>query len=95
MDAEIPSSNVTTLAPEFVPGLPDEAASFSAAVRHPIGSAPLKERIGAGARVAIVIPDITRPLPTERLLPWLLAELDHVPPERLTIINGTGSCVFG
>ena len=91
LDAVIPSSNVTTLAPGFVPGLPDEAASFRAAVRDPIESAPLKKRIDSRGSVAIVIPDITRPLPSERILPWLLAELDHIPPERLTIINGTGS----
>jgi nickel-dependent lactate racemase len=41
--------------------------------------------------VAVVIPDITRPLPSARLLPWLFAELDHVPPERFVIVNGTGS----
>jgi lactate racemase len=91
LDAEIPSSNVTLLAPRFIPGLPDEEAAFREAVRNPVESSPLRERIGAHGRVAIVVPDITRPLPSERLLPWLLAELDHVPPERLTIINGTGS----
>ena len=42
-------------------------------------------------RVAIVIPDITRPLPSDRLLPWVLAELSHVPAERITIVIGTGS----
>jgi nickel-dependent lactate racemase len=41
--------------------------------------------------VAIVIPDITRPLPTDRLLPWLFAELTHVPPKHVVIVNGTGS----
>ena len=38
-----------------------------------------------------MIPDITRPLPSDRLLPWLFAELSHVPAENFTIINGTGS----
>jgi lactate racemase len=38
-----------------------------------------------------VIPDHTRPLPRERLLPWLFAELDHVPSKNFVIINGTGS----
>jgi len=41
--------------------------------------------------VAVVIPDLTRPLPSERLLPWLFEELAHVPPERVAIVNGTGS----
>ena len=38
-----------------------------------------------------MIPDITRPLPTDRLLPWLLEELRHVPLADVVIINGTGS----
>jgi nickel-dependent lactate racemase len=47
--------------------------------------------VGADERVAVVIPDITRALPRERLLPWLFEELSHVPPENVTIVNGTGS----
>ena len=38
-----------------------------------------------------MIPDITRPLPTDRLLRWVFAELAHVPPEHVVIVNGTGS----
>ena len=41
--------------------------------------------------VAIVIADITRPSPSERLVPWIMAELAHVPRENFVIINGTGS----
>lgn len=91
LDIEIPSNNVTTLAPRFIPGLLDEAAAFREAVRAPINSKPLRELIGANDRVAVVIPDITRPLPSDRLLPWLFAELDHVPVENFALINGTGS----
>ncbi len=60
-------------------------------MRHPIGARPLRERVSASDRVAVVVPDITRPLPSARLLPWLLAELAHVPPERFVIVSGTGS----
>ncbi len=91
LEVDVPSSNVTTLAPRFIPGLPDEAAAFREAVRAPINSKPLRELIGANDRVAVVIPDITRPLPSERLLAWLFAELDHVPAENFVIVNGTGS----
>ena len=91
MDAEVPSSNVTLLTPAFLPGLPDEEASFRDSVRTPMESAPLEEHIRPHERVAVVIPDITRPLPSDRLLCWLLAELNHVPPGQITIINGTGS----
>lgn len=88
---EIPSSNVTVLAPQFIPGLPDEASAFAEAVRKPINTKPLKELINASDKVAIVIPDITRPLPSDRLLGWLFAELAHVPADNFVIINGTGS----
>lgn len=88
---DIPSANVHVITPKFVKGLPDEAASFREAVREPIGAMPLKECISAHESVAVVIPDITRPLPTDRLLRWLLAELSHVPADNFTIVNGTGS----
>ncbi len=88
---EIPSENVTVVEPRFVEGLPGEAAAFRDAVRKPIGGKPLKDLIEAKDQVAIVIPDITRPLPTARILPWLFEELAHVPSANFTIINGTGS----
>src|SRR6266545_5025491 len=91
LEVAIPSSKVTTLAPRFIPGLPDEAAAFREAVRAPINSRPLRELIGANDRVAVVIPDITRPLPSDRLLAWLFAELGAVPAENFVIVNGTGS----
>jgi lactate racemase len=91
LEVEVPSENVTVVAPRFVPGLPDEAAAFREAVRAPIASPPLREIVKAGDRVAVVIPDITRPLPSDRLLPWLFAELAHVPAESFVILNGTGS----
>ena len=91
LEVEIPSAKVTVVKPRFVDGLPDEAAAFREAVRRPIGTPPLRELVKPGDRVAVVIPDITRPLPTARLLPWLFEELGHVPAERFTIVNGTGS----
>ncbi|HEY6580717.1 MAG TPA: lactate racemase domain-containing protein, partial [Rubrobacter sp.] len=90
-NVEVPSSDVTVLMPKAEEGLRDEAAAFREAVRDPIGSAPLRELIGADERIAVVIPDITRALPRERLLPMLFEELSHVPPENFTIVNGTGS----
>jgi nickel-dependent lactate racemase len=91
IDVEIPAADVTVLTPRFVPGLPDEAAAFVRSVRQPLGSAPLRERIASSDRLAVVIPDITRPLPSRRLLPWLFEELGHVSPSNVTIVNGTGS----
>jgi lactate racemase len=90
IEADIPG-DVTLLEPRFVEGLPDERAAFEQAVRHPIGAPPLREVVAAGERVALVIPDITRPLPCDRLLPWVLDELAHVGLDQFVIVNGTGS----
>jgi nickel-dependent lactate racemase len=91
LDTEIPARHVTVIEPKFVPGLPDEPAAFRGAVSEPVGTRPLRELISATDRVAVAIPDLTRPLPLTRLLPWLFAELAHVPAENFVIINGTGS----
>ncbi len=88
---DIPSQNVTVLAPSYPPGLPDEGGAFRAAVRAPIQSPPLRDLIRSADRVAIVIPDITRPCPSGRLLQWTLGELAHVPDNNFVVVNGTGS----
>jgi nickel-dependent lactate racemase len=91
LDVQVPGADVTVVEPRFVAGLADERAAFREAASRPIGTRPLRELVGAQDRVAVVIPDLTRPLPSDRLLPWLFEELSHVPPERFTIVNGTGS----
>jgi nickel-dependent lactate racemase len=83
--------HAAVIAPQQLPGLADERAAFDAAVRAPIGTAPLRELARASDTVAIVIADITRPSPSERLVPWIMAELAHVPRANIVIINGTGS----
>src|SRR5262245_28109895 len=90
LEIQVPSQAVV-ITPEELPGLPDERAAFDAAVRAPIGAAPLRELARPSDTVAIVIADITRPSPSERLVPWIMAELVHVPREQFVIVNGTGS----
>jgi nickel-dependent lactate racemase len=90
LDVDIPG-RVTVLQPRYVAGLEDEHAAFLDATRRPIAGRPLRDIIHSTDRVAVVIPDITRPLPSERLLPWLFAALDHVPASQIVIVNGTGS----
>jgi lactate racemase len=83
--------NVSVVEPTFVAGLPDEARSFQEAMQAPIGCPPLRDQVSSTESVAVVIPDITRALPNERLLGWLFAELSHVPAENVVIISGTGT----
>lgn len=91
LDLDLGGVNATVIRPRFVPGLPDEAAAFREAIRDPIGKPPPANVIRPGEKVAVVIPDITRALPNERLLRWLFAELPRVAPEDVVIISGTGS----
>ena len=91
LTAELPTENATIIRPRFVEGLPDEQAAFQKSVRRPNGARPLAEAVRAHESAAIVIADGTRPLPSARLLPWILAELAHVPEGNITIIVGTGT----
>ncbi len=90
LTVEVPT-HADVIEPRQLSGLPDEHAAFVEAVRTPIGTAPLRDQVPAGATVAIVIADITRPSPSERLVPWILEELSHIPRENVVIVNGTGS----
>ncbi len=91
LEIDIPFSDVTVLRPKFIPGLTEEQAEFERACRSPFDLPPLKELINAHDRVAVVIPDGTRALPNDRLLPWLFAQLAHTPSKNFTIILGTGT----
>ncbi len=90
LDVELPDVGVTVVEPRHVAGLVDEQVALFESLRDPIGSPPLRERISAEDRVVVVFSDITRPTPNDRLLPPLLAELDHVPDDQIVLINATG-----
>lgn len=91
LELDLTGLNATVLEPRYPPPLKDETSAFQKAAASPCGGVPLKDRIAAHETVAIAIPDITRALPTERLLTWLFAELDHVPADNFTIVSGTGT----
>lgn len=77
--------------PRHLSGLADERQAVQEALRKPLGTPPLKDMVTAKDTVAIVISDMTRPTPNDKLVPWLLDELAHVPKENFVIINGLGS----
>ena len=92
LSVELPDRNTTVIEPRYVEGLPDERAALIAAMRQPINSAPLRELVRAGQSVAITFCDITRPMPNDRVLPVVLAELEEAGIGRadIVLINGTG-----
>lgn len=83
--------DATVIEPRHLAGLADERGAVQAALKRPTGTPPLRDMVSASAKVAIVISDITRPTPNEKLVPWVMAELSHVPKENYVIINGLGS----
>ncbi|WP_248926244.1 nickel-dependent lactate racemase [Paenibacillus hamazuiensis] len=90
LSVTVPDSSVV-IEPRFLAGLSDEKAAVQQALLSPIGLPPLKDLVKSTDKVAIVISDITRPTPNDKLVPWLLEELAHVPDEQFVVINGTGT----
>ncbi len=91
LEVDLPSDNVTLIMNEPLKGLENEQASFVQSLDSPIQSKPLKELISPTDKIAIVIPDITRPFPFEKILTWLFDYLSEIPSQNFVIINGTGT----
>lgn len=85
------AGEVTVLERADSPPLADEAAAIRQALRRPLGTPPLRDLVHKGDQVAVVFSDITRPMPNDRVLPVLLAELSHSPPESVLLINALGT----
>ena len=90
LEVDLPDDGVSVIEPHYIPGLPDEQASIREALRNPIGSPPLAELVKPHHTVAITFPDVTRPCPTDRMLPAILEELSAVPRDQIVLISGTG-----
>ena len=88
---ELPDHRTTVISPQDQPGLPDERQAVLNALAHPIGCRPLRDWVKPADRVCIAFTDSTRATPNERIIPWLLDHLSHVPPERITLLNQVGT----
>jgi len=90
---KLPDERVTVVEPKFAPGLPNEALALRRALHKPIGSPPLRELVKPGQSVVVIFPDLTRPMPNDRVLSVLLTELEDagVARERVTLINALGT----
>jgi len=91
LPVEVPET-AKVLLPSAVQPLADETGAVVESLRNPLAGPPLRERMRAGQRVAIVISDITRPVPNQLLLEPVLAELAAagIRDADVTIVNGTG-----
>ena len=63
------------------------------ALENPIGSKKLREIVKPGEKIAVITSDITRPMPTYKVMPALLDELyaAGVKPEDITLVFALGS----
>lgn len=70
-----PGNLLKELMPNPVTKAEDETAEVRRALREPYGGSDLKDIIHPGEKIAIVTSDITRPMPTYRVIEPLLEEL--------------------
>lgn len=75
------------------PGLEDEPTAVVEGLRNPVAGSPLADLVRPGMRVAIVFPDMTRPMPNRTVLPPLLDELENAGVEAggITLLCATGT----
>ncbi len=93
LDVDMPSANVLGVLEPLSSGPPrDEAEVVRLALAQPIGCPCLRDLVRAGQRVAVITSDLTRPCPSERLLPFLLDELAEagIRDEDMTIVLALG-----
>jgi nickel-dependent lactate racemase len=91
LTVELPAERTTVIAPSSIAGLADEKAAIAQALDRPIGARPLKEIVKPGSKVCISFTDITRATPNDRIIPWLLEHLAHLPRENITLLNQLGT----
>ena len=91
---DIPDSSLqqVLLPNEVARGLVGEA-EVRRALAEPIGTPRLKGIVHSGEKIAIVTSDITRPMPTYKVMPALLDELYEggIRPEDITLVFALGS----
>ena len=93
-EVEVPEQNLIgeLHANEVPAGLVGEAEVLRA-LENPIGTPRLRDIVHPGETVAIVTSDITRPMPTAKVMPALLDELyaGGVDPKDITLVFALGS----
>jgi len=92
LNVDFPPCDLTVVAPQAAPALPDADTAIITALRAPIAHASLADTVRGAKRVVIVHSDLTRPTPNQVILPPILRELERacIPDDAITMLNGTG-----
>jgi nickel-dependent lactate racemase len=74
------------------PQVYSEDLELERAIRNPIGSRKLRELTSSGDKIAIIINDVTRPIPSDKIVPVLLRELEcgSIRRDDVTVVVATG-----
>jgi lactate racemase len=93
LTASVPAANLQAiLTPKESLDTTDEATLLREALKKPIGTPQLRDMVRPGQKVVIITSDLTRPCPSERLLPPILDELASagVPDSDVTVVIALG-----
>ena len=91
---ELPDQNVDgVLLPNEVDVTAKGVPLVEAALQHPIGTPPLSELVKPGEKIVIITSDVTRPVPSYKIIPAILTELfgAGVNPADVTVVFALGS----
>ena len=91
---EVPEKNlIGVLRAKPAPAIASEEEEVRRALREPVGAPPLRQIVRPGEKIAVITSDITRPMPTRKVMPALLDELyaAGVKPEDITLVFALGS----
>lgn len=91
---EVPEKNlIGVLRAKPAPAIASEEEEVRRALREPVGAPPLRQVVRTGEKIAVITSDITRPMPTRKVMPALLDELyaAGVKPEDITLVFALGS----
>ncbi|TLN09854.1 nickel-dependent lactate racemase, partial [bacterium] len=83
--------NVQVVEPVFQAALADPSTALADALNHPIGTPPLRELVGPGDRVGIIVNDMTRATPNPAILNAILRHLAFVPPDQIRLLIALGT----
>ena len=91
---EVPEKNLMgVLRAKPAPAIASEEEEVRRALREPIGAPLLREVVRPGEKIAVITSDLTRPMPTRKVMPALLDELyaAGVKAEDITLVFALGS----
>ena len=93
VEFQVPGGNLLgMLEPADLPGVPRDQEEIRRALAEPIESLPLKEMAKNKKNVVILVSDITRPVPSDKILPPIVGELNEagVRDHQITVVFGLG-----